>query len=142
MPLFERNYRAAATAELERTLRELEERDKIAETKIDFDKEVFSFQSNLTFAERLNLITSVQSDIMRERVLKAEQEYRHIQRTETRDDIVDDFENPRERAARYQSMDEYNAEIARTREKQNSDLNGNVGKIEPSFTYKTEERTK
>lgn len=39
-----------------------------------------------------------------------------MQRTETRDDIVDSFENPRERAARYQDMDSYNTQIAKERE--------------------------
>ena len=33
MPLFERGYKAAATAELERSVRELEERNKTAQTK-------------------------------------------------------------------------------------------------------------
>ena len=36
------------------------------------------------------------------------------EREETRD-IVDDFENPRERAARYRSMDDYNEKIRQTR---------------------------
>lgn len=142
MPLFERNYRAAATAELERTLRELEEKDKIAQTKVDFDKEASLFQSNLTFAERLNLVTSVQADAMRERVLKAELGYRHSQRTETRDDIVDDIENPLERAKRYQSMEKYNAEIAKARAEQSSDPNSSTGRETPSITSITEERMK
>ena len=47
MPLFERGYKAAATAELERSVRELEERNKTAQTKTDFMKDAASTEINL-----------------------------------------------------------------------------------------------
>ena len=92
MPLFERGYKAAATAELERSVRELEERNKTAQTKTDFMKDAASTESNLNFAERINLISTTQAEAYRERMLKAHLDFERMQRTETRDDIVDSFE--------------------------------------------------
>lgn len=115
MALFEKGYKAAAIAELERSVRDLEERDKTAQTKPAFEKDAADTQSNLNFAERLNLINAVQAEAFRQRIQKAQIDFEHMQRTETRDDIVDSFENPRERAARYQDMDKYNAQIAAER---------------------------
>jgi hypothetical protein len=89
MPLFERGYKAAATAELERSVRELEERNKIAQTKADFMKDAASTESNLNFAERINLISTTQAEAYRER---------------------------REIARRYYDMDSYNTQIAKERE--------------------------
>lgn len=120
MALFERNYRAAATAEFERSVRDLEERDKVAETKSVFQKDATDVQSNLNFAERINLVSTVQADAYRDRILKAHLAFDRMERTETRD-FVDDLENPRERSARYQNMDTYNAQIAQERAKNNAD---------------------
>ena len=125
MALFEKNYKAAAIAELERSVRDLEERDKTAQTKPAFEKDVADTQGNLNFAERLNLINAVQAEAFRQRVQKAQIEFERMQRTETRDDIVDSFENPRERAARYQDMDKYNAQIAAERASASADRSAN-----------------
>jgi len=116
MALFERNYKAAATAELERSVRDLEERDKTSETKPAFQKDASETQSNLNFSERLELVSATQADALRERVKKAEQDFAKLQRTQTMD-VVNDFENPLERGRRYQSMENYNAEIAREKAK-------------------------
>lgn len=115
MALFERKYRAAATTELERSIRDIEERDKIAQTKNGFSWETADVQCNLNFAERLGLISAAQAEAYRQRVLQAQLDFANMQRTETRGDMVDSFENPRERAARYQGMDAYNARIAAER---------------------------
>lgn len=102
-------------------MRELEERNKTAQTKTDFMKYAASTESNLNFAERINLISTTQAESYRERMLKAHLDFERMQRTETRDDIVDSFKKPRERAARYQDMDSYNAQIAQARAKANAD---------------------
>jgi len=125
MALFEKGYKAAAIAEIERSVRDLEERDKTAQTKPAFEKDAADTQSNLNFAERLNLINAVQAEAFRQRVQKAQIDFERMQRTETRDDIVDSFENPRERAARYQDMDKYNAQIAAERASASADRSAN-----------------
>lgn len=125
MALFEKGYKAAAIAEIERSVRDLEERDKTAQTKPAFEKDAADTQSNLNFAERLNLINAVQAEAFRQRVQKAQIDFERMQRTETRDDIVDSFENPRERAARYQDMDKYNAQIAAERANASADRSAN-----------------
>lgn len=140
MPLFERNYKAAATADLERSVRDLEERDKTAQTKPAFLKDAASVESNLNFAERLNLISVTQADAYRQRMLKAQLDFERMQRAETRDDIVDDFENPRERAARYQDMDSYNAQIAQERARANADK-GNDSQSH-TISHEADERTR
>ncbi len=139
MQLFERGYKAAATAELERSVRDLEERDKTAQTKATFMKDAASTESNLNFAERINLISVTQADAYRERMLKAQLDFERMQRTETRDDIVDSFENPRERAARYQDMDSYNAQIAQERARANADKSG--GEQSHIIDHEADERT-
>ena len=134
MALFERNYRAAATSELERSIRDLEERDKKAQTKPAFEKDVADIHSNLNFVERINLISATQAEAFRQRVLKAHLDFKHMQRTETRDDIVDSFENPRERTKRYQDMESYNAQITQNRIKASTDSNDS----EQSHTVRNE----
>lgn len=125
MALFEKNYKAAAVTELERSVRDLEERDKTAETKPVFQKDMSEAQSNLNFAERLNLVSAVQADTYRERMKKAHQNFERLERNETRD-IVNDLENPRERSARYQDMDMYHAQLAQERAKASVEK-GDVG---------------
>lgn len=114
MPLFERGYKASAQTELERKIREIEEKDKIAQTKADFTASLNSFESNLNFAERINLISAQQAELMRERAKKATMNYEKMERNEF-DTRVDDFENPRERASRYMKMEEAQAEISKAR---------------------------
>ena len=111
MPLFESGYRAAAKTELERDIREIEAKDKAAQTRQDFQNGANEVQSNIDFAQRLNLINQEQAEAMRERVKKA-MENQQFMRNEG-EEIVDDYENPRERAGRYFNMDEANAEISR-----------------------------
>lgn len=125
MPLFERGYKAAATTELERATREIEEKDKKAQTKEKFDESVTGLNSNLNFAERLNLISAEQAQAYRERAKKAAMEYAHMQRTEHEEGRVDDFENPRERTERYMNMEEAQAEISRERAAANAQQSQN-----------------
>lgn len=113
MPLFESNYRAAAKTELERNMRELEAKDKVAQTRTDFSENVIGIQSNITFAQRLNLISEEQAQDMKRRVEIAVQQNQFM-RNES-EERIDDFENPRERAERYFKMDSVNAEINRER---------------------------
>lgn len=91
MPLFERGYRASAQTELERKLREIEEKDKVAQ----------------------------QAELMRERAKKATLDHERMYRVEY-GDRVDDFENPRERASRYMKMEEAQAEISKARSEKES----------------------
>lgn len=113
MPLFESNYRAAAKTELERNMRELEAKDKVAQTRTDFSENVIGIQSNITFAQRLNLISEEQAQDMKRRVEIAVQQNQFM-RNES-EERIDDFENPRERAERYFKMDSVNAEINQER---------------------------
>lgn len=119
MPLFERGYKASAQTELERKIREIEEKDKIAQTKADFTASLNSFESNLNFAERINLISAQQAEEMRERAKKATMNYEKMERNEF-DTRIDDFENPRERASRYMKMEEAQAEISKARSEKES----------------------
>lgn len=135
MPLFERGYRAAASTELERDLREIEDKDKKAQTKQEFDLACQNFNSNLNFAERINLIGVQQADALRQRVNAALIEYEKMQRQE-HDEKVDDFENPRERSQRYMTMDEAQAEISREKAERNADT------YSTPQPQKTEEREK
>lgn len=114
MPLFERGYKAAAQTELERRTREIEEKDKKAQTREDFDAQVNSLNSNLNFAERINLISAEQAQAYRDRCREATERFEEMMRLE-HEERVDGFENPRERAERYMSMDEVQAEISRER---------------------------
>ena len=113
MPLFESGYKAAAKTELERGIRELEAKDKAAQTRTDFLESASGIQSNITFAQRLNLISEEQAQSMKKRVEAAVQQNQFI-RNES-EERTDDFENPRERAERYFNMDSVNAEIDRER---------------------------
>jgi len=116
LPLFENNYRAAATTELERDIRSLEERDKTAQTKPVFEQGSNAVNSNINFAERIELINADQADDYYKRVEQAQRRFENLERYETRE-IVNDTENPRERAHRYQSLDDYNSRIANERAK-------------------------
>lgn len=107
MGLLERSYRATATADLERSLRELEERDRISMLKTDISQETAEINHNLNFAERLNLISATQAEQYRQRI----EALRELQRKQN-EEIVDSIENPRERASRYQSLENYNSRIA------------------------------
>ena len=115
MAFFERGYKAAALTELERCVRDLEERDKVAEQKPKFDTDLNEVSTNLNFAERIELVSAVQAQALRDRLNKAHLEYARTVR-ETHD-IVNDYENPRERAARFQDMERYNSQIAKERAK-------------------------
>lgn len=113
MPLLEGGYRAAAKTELERNIRELEAKDRTAQTRTEFQSGASAVQSNITFAQRLNLISQEQADAMEKRV-EAAVYYERTMRNESQE-RVDDIENPRERAGRYFDMDNVNAEISRER---------------------------
>lgn len=118
MALVESRYKAAARAEIERDIRQLEERGKIKYAGI-MDSTRDSTFGNVDFSQRISLISDAQAKEYRSRIQAAEIERQKLERNETRD-IVNDFENPRERAARYQGLDQYNTEIRREREKNNN----------------------
>ena len=74
MALFEKNYKKAALEDIERNIRELEERTK-TQSKLSFDKELATVQGNLNFAVRLNLVSLTQADLLRERIVKIQKEH-------------------------------------------------------------------
>lgn len=113
MPLIENGYKAAAKTELERSIRELEAKDKAAQTRTEFQPGASAIQSNITFAQRLNLISQEQAEAMKKR-LEAVEQHNQFMRNES-EERIDDFENPRERSERYFDMDSVNAEINRER---------------------------
>lgn len=142
MPLFESRYKAAAKTELERDIRRLEEKDKAAQTKVDFDNTANMASSNLNFAQRLNLISAEQYAKYKERIEKATQEYERMQRTESQEERVDDFENPRERTDRYMKMEEVQAQIAQERAENNSQTQqAEHSNASPSRTEEDAERS-
>lgn len=116
MPLFESGYKAAAVTELERSVRELEARNKTAQTKANWELQASTTGGNVNFAQLLELVSLEQANAFKERIESARREFADFERTESRE-IVDDYENPRERAERYQSMDKYTAEITAERAK-------------------------
>lgn len=124
MPLLESGYRAAAKTELERDIRELEARNKEAQRKTDFTENAERIQNNITFSQRLNLISEQQAKEMKRRVDIAVA-HNQFMRNEC-EERVDDFENPRERAERYFRMDTVQAEINRERAAAESDRVNNT----------------
>lgn len=111
MALLENGYKTAARTELERSIREIEERNKKAETIKKTDGTMQTVNNNIDFAQKLNLITEKQARLYRERI-QASVNFRRFQRMES-EEIVDDFENPRERAERFMTMEDVQAEISR-----------------------------
>lgn len=111
--LFERPYRAAATTELERATREIEDRDKKAQTRKDFDEATSNVNSNINFAERLNLISAEQAEAYRERIKKATEARQQIRAAEQQEDT-------RERTEQLMSMEEIQAQISRERASENA----------------------
>ena len=98
MSLLESGYKAAAKTELERDIRELESKDKAAQTRTEFEESASGIQSNITFAQRLNLIGEQQAEEMKRRVETAIAQ-NNFMRNEM-EELTDDFENPRERSER------------------------------------------
>lgn len=139
MPLMESGYRAAAKTELERSIRELEAKDRVAQTRTEFQSSASAVQSNITFAQRLNLISQEQADAMKKRVETAVSHERMMR--EESQERVDDIENPRERAGRYFNMDSVNAEISRERAeaelKNGSTQSQETGRSTPTVDEKT-----
>lgn len=140
MPLFERGYKAAATTELERKTRELEEKDKKAQTKEDFEDASRALNSNLNFAERINLISAEQAQSYRDRAKQATLDFERMQRLE-HDERTDDFENPRERTERYMKMDEAKAKIAQERAAQGAEKSQAENRSASSKTAEEPQRT-
>lgn len=139
MPLFERGYKAAAVTELERKTREIEEKDKKAQTREDFDAAVSALHTNLTFAERINLISAEQAQTYRDRAREATVQFERMMRLEY-EERTDSFENPRERTKRYLGMDEVQAEIARERAQQAAERDRQSGQVQSTPQQTEEER--
>ncbi len=133
MPILENKYKAAATAELECSVRKLEERNKVAQSKSLSENDISVIQGNISFAERIHLIGQIQAQNLRKRILQAQQQYQKLMKTEILD-RVDDFENPREREQRFRNLDKYQEKIA----KEKSDLPEKADQHKP----KTMEQTK
>ena len=111
MPLFERGYRAAAKTELERDMREIEERNKTAQTKTDFEQATTTMGSNINFAERLNLISAKEAASYRKRLKEANQEMNRAERAEAEGKVRESDM----KADGYMTMDEYKLEIEKER---------------------------
>ena len=139
MPLFERGYKAAAQTKLERKTRELEEKDKKAQTKDEFEDAARALYSNLTFAERINLVSVEQAEAYRDRVKQAAIDFERMQREEF-DIRTDDFENPRERTMRYMRMEDAQSRIAQERAAQNAEKSVADNRPAPSKSDEEPER--
>ncbi len=136
MAFFENGYKTAARTELERSVREVEEGKKEIS-----DNNMYGVNVNIDFAQKLQLITNKQAQEYKARI-QAAIKHRNFQRTES-GEIVDDFENPRERTERYMRMDEVRAKIAEERAGKNSKDEQGEQQVSYSAPQKeTEEKTK
>lgn len=113
MPLLERGYKAAAKTEIERKVRELEDKDAIAQKKVDVSESAAIVSTNIEFAQRIKLITGQEAERYRKR-LQAVKEAQELLRTQT-GRAVDGFSNPQEQGAHFYSLEEVQADIARHR---------------------------
>ena len=111
MPLFERGYRAAAKTELERDMREIEDRNKKAQTKTDFEQATTTMGSNINFAERLNLISAKEAAAYRKRLKEVTREMNRAERAEGEGKVRESDM----KADGYMTMDEYKVEIEKER---------------------------
>lgn len=115
MPLFARGYKVTTRAELERRIKDIEEKSKKAKADEGFDKAVESLYANIEFAATLNLISLEQEIECKKRIKKAvlEQEswVREHERKVTNDNIVNRKTISDERSARCMSMDEVRKKI-------------------------------
>jgi len=145
MPLLENQDRAAATTVFEREIRRIEERDKQAQTIKntvndihDTSQNESSIASSIAYANHINILKSEQAE---EKRLKRSKDRINFERNESLD-VVNDYENPRERARRYQDMDSFAAKIAAERSQnslnKNKDMTINNSE---GMKYSKEERT-
>lgn len=147
MGLFEPNYKASAATELERELRGLEEKDKVAQTALGSEMQFEVCSSKIDFAEKIRLINQQQANDLRKRLreIKATKQAIYMQRIEYRDDIIDDFENPRERTKRYENMDRVNDEIQREKANEAQRSSNNTSSVKEfskvSHSNNIQERT-
>lgn len=141
MGLFE-NYKVNARAELERDLRKLEEK---GQPQNEEERQQFlNCGANVEFAQRIQLINQQQARELMRRLQEAQVTARvkELYRTEY-ESRTDSFENPRERAERYQTMDSINAEIQKERAQASADRSNqqNVTHTQ-SYSDDTESRTR
>lgn len=71
MPLLARTLKETAKAELERDIRKIEEKHKVAVSQEAFEVAAAAARSNLDFAQRLSLISVEEGNDYRERIQKA-----------------------------------------------------------------------
>jgi len=109
-------------ADFEEDKRDEERRDKLKEKaeKADTERDAgggYDFAGQLNRTRQNSLLEKEKQQEQARREQRV-QEFRRFQRNESQE-IVNDFENPRERAARYQSMDKWQADIAAERARRN-----------------------
>jgi len=125
--LFDGRYKTAAATEIERNIRRLKDMDFLEQMKnsgIKFDAVTADTGTQIRFARRIGLITLKQRDEYVARIMQAQKDYDRLQREELRD-IVDGFENPRERAARY-TREEWEQHIRAAKEQAAPNMTGNA----------------
>lgn len=111
MPLFERSNKVAVVTEIERSIRTLESKSKTAQTSSFVTANTSTEIERLIHSAAANEnITPEQAENYRSRIEKSRRDFERLERTETRD-VVNDFENPRENAARHRGLENYKAEI-------------------------------
>lgn len=121
MPLFERGYyKKEARAELEKSVRELEEKAKKEQSAKDFNEKVLTLNSNLTFAVRINLISEALADEYRERIKKAAAERLCVQNAVERQEILKRQSNVTEHSVQGVNMAETQAIIEQLRAERNA----------------------
>lgn len=142
MPLFERGYRAAAKTELEREIRKIEEKDRKAQKSKDFEKAATAFESNLTFAERLNLISAEQAANYTERMKKAILEHEQSQRIMQQENLIESV-GAGGRRGQYASVEEALADIRteRAAEKSQQEQQSQNSQTSPEKSAETPEHS-
>lgn len=141
MPIFERGFRTAAKTELERVVRQLEERNKKELAKKEFYKAVETLDANIVFAEKIELISGEEAEAYRERVEQANREYKRIHEVEN-SFVADGYENPTERSQRCMDMEEAKREIAQQRLKEAENYRNEQARSAQVHTSDEPERAK
>ena len=101
MPLFENGSKKAARTELERAIREIEEKNKRTLVEQELNRKIEALNSNINFAEKLNLIAADKADHYRQRLKQIVLEFERMQDREL-ENLIDE---------RYISMIEAQAKI-------------------------------
>lgn len=117
MPLFGKDYKSAAKAELDRNMRKIEEERKELAKK-EFDAAVMVVTTNLAFARAVELITEEEAEAYRKRMDQAAKEFTQEKMEKAYSAKEAQTEQQKEDDWKRGTMEQVNAEIAAVRKEQ------------------------